>query len=80
MKLGRITAAQLLSELSLGQGTCTKAIIRAVARAADETGLIGPHAAADFYPGEPRKHTYTDARKVLLDLGCVEKKLPWRYL
>jgi hypothetical protein len=74
MKLGKITADQILRDLELEQGTCTKALIRDVARAADETGLIGPHAAMDFYPGNPRKHTYTYARRVLLDLGCVEKK------
>jgi hypothetical protein len=75
MKLGRITADQILSELQLGQGTVSKSLIRAVARAGDDTGLIGPHAAMEFYGrGDPRKHTYTDVRTVLLDLGCVDKE------
>jgi hypothetical protein len=76
MKLGRISADQILDELELLRGTASKSLIRAVARAGDDTGLIGPHAAMDFYPGEPRKQTYTDVRRVLLDLGCVERKNP----
>jgi hypothetical protein len=74
MKLGRISADQILDELELLQGTASKSLIRAVARAGDDTGLIGPHAAMEFYgPGFPRKHTYTDVRRVLLDMGCVPR-------
>lgn len=67
-------AGQILADLELRRGACSKSYIRLAYRLADDEGTIQ---AGDMLKltSAPTEHTTSNLREVLLRAGCKEKLL-----
>jgi hypothetical protein len=66
-----VSAAEILSEMDLDIGTCSASYVRRACRLANDEGTIQ---AGDMLSltNDPREHTTSNLRIVLLRAGCVD--------